>query len=280
MTDLLTAAVRYAEHGWAIFPLRPRSKHPLHKDAGGFHEATSDPQTVADWWAQDPNANIGLAPGPSRLLIADVDGATAELTARALGLFDEPTLTVETGRPDFPGRHLYFRHPGGSVGNLRLAIYDGKLQRVPGTDPGLEIKADAGYVLLPPSIHPSGRVYRWRTVDETIRDWPGHSLDCLRHEPRTKAPLPETIPEGMRDVTLFRIGCALRNFGCPEPVILAALRGINKECVSPELDDATVIQKAMSAARYQPGEAFTKPAKPKPGKVGGFLPAPSRLLPS
>lgn len=277
MTDLLTAAVRYAEHGWAVFPLRPRSKHPLHKDAGGFHEATNDPQTVADWWAAAPMANIGLAPGPSQLLIADVDGTTAESTARALGLFDDPTLTVETGRPDFPGRHLYFRHPGGQVGNLRLAIHGGQLTRVAGTEPGLEIKADAGYVLLPPSIHPSGKRYRWTRPDETVIPWPSQSLACLTQETRPRIPIPETIPEGMRDDTLFRIGCALRNFGCPEPVILAALRGINKDCVSPELDDETVIQKAMSAARYQPGQQFTKPA-PKQSRGSGFLPKTGRLL--
>lgn len=250
MTDLLTAAVRYAEHGWAVFPLRPRSKHPLHKDAGGFHEASKNPQVVADWWASDPNANIGLAPGRSNLLIADVDGTTAESTARALGLLDDPTLTVETGRPDFPGRHLYFRHPGGHVGNLRLALLDGRLTSVGGLKPGLEVKADAGYVLLPPSIHPSGKTYRFLQPDDPVRELP--STEWLHLAAQEKAPIPAQIQEGTRDVSLFRLGCAMRRLGAAEAVILAALRGVNRDCVRPPMSDEEVIQKAQQAAKYLP----------------------------
>lgn len=249
MTYLLDAALRYAAHGWHVFPLRPHKKEPIHP--GGFRNATTDPDQLTEWWTETPGANLGLAPGPSGLLVADVDGPVAESTARALGLLEEPTLTVQTCRPDFPGRHLYFRHPGGTIGNLRLALTDGQLKRVDGTTPGLEIKADAGYVVLPPSIHPTGKAYRWLTTDTPIQPWP----ETARLDTPTQRPaIPATIGEGVRDVTLFRIGCALRHLGCAESVILAALRGVNRDCTSPPLDDAVIVQKAASAARYQPGE--------------------------
>lgn len=252
--EFLAAALHYAEHGWHIFPLIPRDKKPL--GDGGFHRATTDATQIRAWWAATPNANLGLAPGPSGLVVVDIDGPTALSTARALGLLEDPTLTVQTCRADFPGRHLYFTHPGGTIGNLRLAILDGELRKVPGDDPGLEVKADAGYVVLPPSVHPSGGIYRWLTPDTPVLPWPASA----RLDPAAaKAPIPETIGEGSRDVTLFRIGCALRRLGCGEAVILAALRGVNRDCTAPPLDDDTIIQKASSAARYQPAPIRTGP---------------------
>lgn len=170
MTSLCRGALAYAANGWPVFPLQDRDKPPYSNRAhglpenapGGFHLATTDVEQVAAWWDRWPHANIGLAPGRAGLLVADIDGPAACAIAEGLGLLDIPTLAAETGRTDFPGQHLYFEHPAGRIGQLRLALVNGQLKNVAGTVPGLEIKADAGYVLLPPSIHPSGRRYTWR----------------------------------------------------------------------------------------------------------------------
>lgn len=144
------AAARYAARGLAVFPLAPRGKHPLEKR--GFHAATTDLARIEAWCRRWPLANLGLAPGRSGLLVVDIDGATAEDAAGRLSLLAEPTLTVSTGRPEFPrARHLYFQHPGFAVGNQPLARH-------------LDVRGDAGYVLVPPSLHPSGRRYRFCTV--------------------------------------------------------------------------------------------------------------------
>jgi hypothetical protein len=47
------------------------------------------------------------------------------------------------------GRHLYFAHPGGLVRNKV------------GLAPGIDIRADGGYVVAPPSLHASGLRYVW-----------------------------------------------------------------------------------------------------------------------
>jgi len=65
------AAVRLAERGWYVFPLRPGLKTPMYK--GGFQRASADPTHVAKFWSQHPSANIGLYPGPSQLLVVDID---------------------------------------------------------------------------------------------------------------------------------------------------------------------------------------------------------------
>jgi len=59
-------------------------KHPL--VARGLHEATTDVEAVAAWWARWPAANIGVATGTiSGIAVVDVDepGGSASLEALA-----------------------------------------------------------------------------------------------------------------------------------------------------------------------------------------------------
>src|SRR6266516_1813825 len=144
MMPLAGAALAYAAHGWLVFPLRPQAKEPL--TAHGFKDATADATQLERWWRETPDANIGLHPGPSGLVVLDVDGAEGRAVATPLGLFSEPTLAVLTGRAG--GVHLYYEHPGFPISNRPLA-------------PHLDVRADEGYVVVPPSIHPSGARYCW-----------------------------------------------------------------------------------------------------------------------
>ena len=57
------------------------------------------------------------------------------------------TPTVETGGG---GRHYYFLLPAGT-----------RVQKVPALLAGLDVQGEASYVVAPPTIHPSGRPYRW-----------------------------------------------------------------------------------------------------------------------
>jgi hypothetical protein len=111
----------------------------------GFKDASVAPAQVASWWACCPAANIGVVPGRAGLLVLDVDGDAGAATARALGVPTD-TATVETGR----GWHLWFRIPPDAViGNAPLG-------------PCLDVRCHRGYVVAPPSLHPSGRLYAWR----------------------------------------------------------------------------------------------------------------------
>ena len=71
MSERLDAALRYAAHGWPVFPCN--GKRPM--VANGFHDATTDRETVEGWWRQWPDANVAVPTGgPSGLLVVDVDG--------------------------------------------------------------------------------------------------------------------------------------------------------------------------------------------------------------
>ncbi|WP_245704040.1 bifunctional DNA primase/polymerase, partial [Streptomyces lushanensis] len=85
-SSLLSATLAAAERGWHVFPLRPGDKRPaLHGstacprtgDCAAGHRkwedrATTDPARIRRAWSVRP-FNIGIATGPSGLLVVDLD---------------------------------------------------------------------------------------------------------------------------------------------------------------------------------------------------------------
>lgn len=145
---MLAAALRLAARGMAIFPCHARGKTPA--TARGLKEATTDVDKIEHWWLRRPDYNIAAATGPaSNIFVADIDGVDAEAEIRKLeeqyGALP-PTVESITAR----GRHIFFQWPDCDVRNSA-----GKIA------PGIDIRGAGGYVLLPPSMHPSGRCYAW-----------------------------------------------------------------------------------------------------------------------
>jgi Bifunctional DNA primase/polymerase, N-terminal/Primase C terminal 1 (PriCT-1) len=141
-------ALALARRGLWVFPCRPRAKEPA--TGNGYRDATAEPDLIKRWWQQEPEANIGIATGArSHVFVLDVDGADAEAELRKLEAAHgalPPTVEAITGR----GRHLYFEWSNSPVRNSAGRV-----------GPGLDIRGEGGYVLAPPSIHPTGRAYCW-----------------------------------------------------------------------------------------------------------------------
>jgi hypothetical protein len=132
--------------------------------------ATTDVNWIAGWWATR-NYNIGIATGEgSGVWVLDIDGDEGEATLRELearrGAIP-PTVEAITGK----GRHLYWRWPTARV--IRNKQVNHHM-------PGLDVRGNGGYVLAPPSIHSSGRVYSW-SVDrsDSFEDAPEWLLDLI-----------------------------------------------------------------------------------------------------
>jgi Bifunctional DNA primase/polymerase, N-terminal len=171
--ELANAALEYAGRGWFVFPPIPRRKEPLTRR--GFKDASCDPDTVRAWWTERPAANVGVDCGRSRLVIVDLDGPQG---ARAWDELCDPnsghsaTLAAVTGRGD-GGTHLYFATTGTPPRSRRLALK-------------LDTRAAGGYVVVPPSVHPSGPRYAW-TNDLEPAPAPGWLLDALAPPPPAPA---------------------------------------------------------------------------------------------
>jgi bifunctional DNA primase/polymerase-like protein len=142
-------ALAYASRGWAVFPLVPQDKVPM-KGSHSYNDATTNGKTIRRWWTDQPDANIAIRTGQgSDLLIPDIDPRNHgdivwNLLIEEYGEFP-PTPTVITGSG---GRHYYLSWADITPGNGALGT-------------GVDLKADGGYVVAPPSIHPNGQPYEW-----------------------------------------------------------------------------------------------------------------------
>lgn len=198
-------ALLYADKGLAVLPLHwptdtgcsckhddceNQGKHPL--TPNGLTDATTDVRAIVKWWTRWPEANVGVRTGPdSDLAVLDVDGPQGEASLRKLPGEIPRTWLSFTGRAD-GGFHNWFRYPtftltnsGGSKGWLGRQY------------PKLDVRANGGYVVAPPSRHITGGVYRWAGNHPPRAPWP----EWLRKpEPKPSQPMlaPSDIKHGDR----------------------------------------------------------------------------------
>lgn len=152
------AALEYAARGWPVFPLRPGDKIPLIAKARGgkgVHDATTDADQIRAWWDRDPRANIGLAAGP-HWWVLDLDYYGLE-AARPDGATTYTALVERYGHPPRTVTQL----TGGGGWQL-FFVGDERIKNGVKFLPGLDTRSTGGYVVAPPSVHPSGRHYAWR----------------------------------------------------------------------------------------------------------------------
>lgn len=155
---LLSATLDYCRRGWSLVPMAMAKKRPARKWKEYQTKRASESQ-LREWFGSGSQHGIGVVFGAvsGGLASRDFDTLDAyETWAEAHPELARILPTVATRR----GRHVYSIAAPGSIEAVRAAL--GK----PGTgaiafDDG-ELRAGVGcYSVLPPSIHPSGRVYRW-----------------------------------------------------------------------------------------------------------------------
>lgn len=202
MSPFATAARIYARRGLHVFPLASRGKEPVTRH--GFLDATTDEEQIARWTRRYPRANIGIALALSGLIAIDEDrrnggDVTFDILQEQLGPLPE-TWTVIAG----DGSHRYFRAPAeiafaGSAGD------------------GVDVKHD-GYVVAPPSIHPSGRIYTWeassRFDEMTPAELPAAWVQALKLAPKGVA-----LPSSGIDARDSYLGVAFDTMGWLGPAL-------------------------------------------------------------
>jgi hypothetical protein len=246
----LKAALSYRARGWSVVPAAERGKRPIVRWQP-FQDSPPDEADLRKWFARWPDANLAVVTGAvSGLVVLDVDrghggdDSLAALEERHGGL--PATVEATTGSG---GRHIYFAHPGHEVRN-RTGLAD-----------GLDLRGDGGVIVVPPSIHPSGKPYRWRAGhapgeiplaplpvwllqprfggDERL----GHPLSYWRSLVR------EGVAEGQRNMTIASFTGHLLWQGVDPDVIMELMLAWNRVRCRPPLADEEVIRTVRSIER-------------------------------
>ncbi|GEM49640.1 bifunctional DNA primase/polymerase [Deinococcus cellulosilyticus] len=192
MNPMLEAATKYVQQGFSVIPTGVYGvykKQPHYgaltasghyrevlvngqpKKRGNWSDFTSRRPTPAElqtWFVQCNARGLALVTGAfSRVIVLDFDGTDGQLLLEQLQL--RPHVKTPSG-----GFHVYVQHPGWQVATLNSKTHQ-QLRDYP----GLDIRADGGLAMLPPT----------RT-----EDGPYQLLRSLTPEPL------EVLPRTLREV--------------------------------------------------------------------------------
>ena len=138
---LLQATLAYARRGAPVFPCEPGGKRPITRN--GHWDATTDPRVIERWWERWPSANVGVPTGKkSGLVVLDVDlHAGGPESLAKLERAGGPVPKTAKARTGGGGIHIFFRDPP----EAEIRNSAGLL------GPGLDVRGEGGYVVVPPS---------------------------------------------------------------------------------------------------------------------------------
>lgn len=295
------AAIRIAAAGWPVIPVwglrgnqcacgnpgcSSRGKHPVgalvHR---GATDASGDVEVVKGWWARG-QWNIAIATGSrTRTVVIDIDGQEGETTLAALQSQHGPLPETLTARTGGGGRHLIFHDDWAPLPNSSRRL-----------GPGIDTRGEGGYILVCPSLHVSGRRYKWinpRCRPASLPAWvrellstppakvaaaaPPRQLNdshaALVRRARIYVAAVEGAGKGRRNNSVFNLAGHLRRFvgeggdALAETEILELLGEFARRC-DPPLDPREVAAAAKSSAKNgTPREA--KPDRPRGFRLRG-----------
>lgn len=245
-TDKLRdAALGYAQRGIPIFPAKANKKpHTPH----GFKDATTDPEQIAEWWRRWPDAGIAVPTGATTgLVVLDADSADALQRLEVLGV-DGGAPRVRTAR----GTHVYFEHPGHEVKTSASKLY-----------PGLDVRGDGGYVLVPPSPGKEWVVPLNGHLPE-LPPWFFGAVNVRVDDPQERfdtAAALEGAPEGARDETLIRLVGKLVAADVPRAATEALALQYAANCDPPFSESEALNKVARAYEHYGPNPVLLDKAQ-------------------
>lgn len=246
MTTKAEAALTYASWGWHIIPVVPNGKIPVTQH--GVKDATTDPEQIARWWAQNPDFNIGIATGErSGIVVFDVDPRNGGDSSwanwlDANGKTPDGAMQMTAGGGE---HHIGVYHPG--IRSCKLCE-------------GVDLLADGRYfVAYPSSIE--GRTYEWEASSDPFDGVAPFSIPDAWMQAYRAMRKPENkqvtntgggLIQGSRNNGLTALGGAMRRYGMTEAEIMAALSIANETRCDIPLPSSELSQIVRSVARYEP----------------------------
>jgi hypothetical protein len=255
-----SAFLSYIHHGLPVLGIKRADKRPI--TPNGVYGATLD-RKIALSWPDDLNVAVatGAASGTAVLDIDARNGGFITLAEWSLlhGELPETVMDVSGGA----GEHHWFAMPELQAGqSLRYKL-----------GPGIELLATNRYVVVPPSLHETGRRYRWARSpwQHDFQPMPKWLLEkavvqappVARHAnsvqfkadseiiDRARAYLSKCPPaiqgKGGSSHTFSVVQRIVRGFGLSEADALPLLQEWNRTCI-PRWSDPELLRKCREAS--------------------------------
>lgn len=247
----LAEALELADLGVPVFPVRittpdengKRAKIPT--TSHGLNDATTDADTIRQWWNRNPRAAIGVPTGKvSGIDALDVDPEGETWAA------DNTEVLMNAGRIHHTerGKHYLYQHFEGCRNS------SGKIA------PGIDVRGEGGFIVWWPAEgrESFGELEEIGPAPDTLK------TTILGAQGSTKSTTtdakPGSIIDGQRNDTLAREAGWMRHHGYSGEAIDAALQVMNRDRCAPALDAAEVSKIAYGMERYDPtADAFDAP---------------------
>ncbi len=175
----LIAALQYADLGWSVIPIGKDKKALIKWEV--YQRTRATKKEIEAWFTRYPDANVGIVTGAiSGIVVIDID--TPEK-------IDYPLPLTVASQTASGGRHIFCKHPGREVKN-RVRIV-----------PNVDIRADGGYVVVPPSLLSSGNQYVWNIPpgEMELAELPHWAFGEEEKDADWKATIAKPVMEGSRN---------------------------------------------------------------------------------
>lgn len=252
-------ALELAKRGYRVFTLVPNTKRPI-KDQS-YLTASNDPQAVAKWFGDLPQANLGLELASKSLIVVDIDNHnSAGIRDTMQKMADQGcTLPTNTYIEQTPSGGLHFFYTGTA-----------KKKRVTNFIPNVDLLAD--FTVIAPSVI-NGDAYR--SINErynynTIIEAPKWLLEALDDKPvqqysgsfnrpiggkkwtgRRLDEIVAGVDSGGRNTWLTRQVGWLISTGAELETVYTITQQINRDYIIPPLPDSEVNTILKSVVRKE-----------------------------
>jgi hypothetical protein len=245
---LLEAALKYAKYGWHVFPCHSiksgkctcknqncdnPGKHP--RTLHGLHDASCDESQIIDWWGKWPNANIGVKAGiDSKMWVLDADLPEGPGEVERMNLPE--TLKQQTGSGGF---QYFFHWNGTDIRNSTKKVA-----------PGVDVRGQGGYVIVPPSNHISGGNYKWLNKNKIVDapEWLKEKVKHIEAAPPKPTINPDITPYAQKALAgeITNVSCACE--GTRNEQLYSSTRCLAQLAAGGEISESTVRTAMLATA--------------------------------
>lgn len=242
-------AAEYVDSGWSVLPVRPEEKRPFMTNWLQYTKTRASKTMVESWFSNLSGAGVGVVTGKiSNMVVLDVESSCPYPIEDLLKRY--PTQMI--ARSGGGGYHLFYQYPvNQSRVSNRVRIFD-----------GADLRADGGFIVLPPTMHPSGNRYEW-VKRGPLGAFPTALLE-LQSQPRVQEEgwITEAlrgVSEGGRNDTCARLAGYFFKKGMNADIVEALLLDWNERNEPPlPVHEVRTTIKSIERSHATGGQQFTQ----------------------